>query len=348
VALSWEDLPIGRVVRLPGVNADTTALSIEPPPDGAPAILSYFPGAARSVAEMVAAVLGELEKAAVELFPAWVPGAEGLDGPGGGGVHAVRTLALRMASAGHHFGPFLAHLAESSLTGVVRPSSRFSPEVRAIGLARVLAEGFGRPRAAILVQVPGGLSAAEEEVLVSGCEWLADRGRIGVWLTGTPLVAVDRLEQVATHLPDAARLARERPRAPGRPRAPIRYPAVAGRPHPASKAEKALEAALSSCAWAAGRAWNQTYRSHPLINPIRVDLLWREERCVVEIDGDDHHERGRYAQDRQRDVRLQLDGYAVLRFTNDQVLTDTEAVVGQVGRFLRGRRAGTSEGMQRA
>ncbi|WP_425566873.1 hypothetical protein [Sphaerisporangium flaviroseum] len=38
----------------------------------------------------------------------------------------------------------------------------------------------------------------------------------------------------------------------------------------------------------------------------------------------------------------------MLRFTNDQVLTDTEAVVGQLGRFLRGRRAGTSEGLQRA
>ncbi|GAA3801356.1 hypothetical protein GCM10022226_21320 [Sphaerisporangium flaviroseum] len=156
VALSWEDLPIGRVVRLPGVNADTTALSIEPLPDGAPAILGYFPGAARSVAETVAAVLGELEKAAVELFPAWVPGAEGIDGPGGGGVNAVRALALRMASAGHHFGPYLAYLAESSLTGVVRPFSRFSPEVRAIGLARVLAEGFGRPRARSSSRVRAG------------------------------------------------------------------------------------------------------------------------------------------------------------------------------------------------
>ncbi|MFC7646935.1 hypothetical protein ACFQX6_45140 [Streptosporangium lutulentum] len=68
----------------------------------------------------------------------------------------------------------------------------------------------------------------------------------------------------------------------------VAYPAVAGVPHPASSAEQALETALSSRDWATGRAWNQTYRSHPLANPVRLDLLWREERCVVEIDGPDH------------------------------------------------------------
>ncbi|MBF8185189.1 DUF559 domain-containing protein [Nonomuraea sp. K274] len=100
----------------------------------------------------------------------------------------------------------------------------------------------------------------------------------------------------------------------------------------------ALEAALVRCEWAYGRAWNQTYQPHPLAAPIRVDLLWEKERCVVEIDGADHRGAATFAADRQRDVRLQLDGYAVLRFTDVQVLIDMDTVIRQIGRFLRGRR----------
>jgi very-short-patch-repair endonuclease len=328
------------------VSADVTALSAEPAPDGAPANLTYFARAAGSVAEMVSTLLRELEKAAVELFPAWLPGAEGIDRPGGAGVRAVRALAMRQASATPHFGPFLADLAELSLAGPGRRSSRFASEVRAAGLARVLAAGFDRRRAAILVRVPRALSPAEEEVLVAGCEWLADRGGFGVWLTGAPVASADRIEAVTVRLPaDVASL----DHAPGSlPAHAIRYPAVAGRPHPASKAEKTLEAALTSCAWAAGRAWNQTYQSHPLVNPIRVDLLWHEERCVVEIDGPDHLAPAHHTADRQRDSQLEQDGYAVLRFTNAQVLTDMTNVIGRLEWFLQGRRVGRLEGSRRA
>jgi very-short-patch-repair endonuclease len=118
----------------------------------------------------------------------------------------------------------------------------------------------------------------------------------------------------------------------------VGYPAVAGRPHPGSRSEQALEAALATYAWAAGRAWNQTYHPHPLATPIRVDLMWQRERCVVEIDGPDHRGAAKFADDRQRDVRLQLDGYAVLRFPDFQVLTDIDTVIRQIGQFLRGRR----------
>ena len=73
--------------------------------------------------------------------------------------------------------------------------------MRIVGLARVLAASFGRSHASILVHVPTGLSATAEEVLVAGCEWLAHRGELGVWLTGAPLVAVDRVETMTVRLP---------------------------------------------------------------------------------------------------------------------------------------------------
>ncbi|GHH72847.1 hypothetical protein GCM10017673_28410 [Streptosporangium violaceochromogenes] len=365
-------------MRLNGVNADVVALSIDPLPDDAPAIVTYFADSVRTSTEMVTSVLRELEKAAIGLFPAWLPGAEGIGAPvntaegtpghaaggmghageravGGAAVSAVRALALRLASVTDHFGPFLADLAERSLRGAGRPSVRstrrsagFAPEVRAAGLARVLAAGFGRSHASILVRVPAGLSPLAEEVLVTGCEWLAHRGDLGVWLTGAPLATVDRLTSATVRLPaEVAALARTGlPGPPPGARAPrtVTYPAVSGMPHPASGAERALEAALAPCDWAAGRAWNQTHRPHPLASPIRVDLLWRRERCVVEVDGPEHRAPLMFAADRQRDVRLHLDGYTVLRFTNAQVMTDTETVLHQIGRFLRGRRLGTLEG----
>ncbi|MEU8318832.1 DUF559 domain-containing protein [Nonomuraea sp. NPDC048881] len=337
---SWAELPIGQVVRL-DADPDAVALALDPLPDDAPAVVTYFAAGERSVADLAASVLRELDKAAIALFPAWLPGAEGIEGPSGVNVAAVQALALRRASVTGHFGPFLAELARRALTGA---PSALAPEVRAAGLVRVLADSFGRARLAVLVRVPDGLGAAAREVLVAGCEWLAHRGRAGVWLAGAPLHD-DRVRTIATPLPAnplpaAAVGAREAVPVPGTAdRAPaVAYPPVAGRPHPGSASERALEAALSARAWAGGRAWNQTYRPGPLAVPIRVDLLWERERCVVEINGPDHRAPAKFAADRQRDVLLQLDGYAVLRFPDAQVMTDMDTVVRQIGQFLRNRR----------
>ncbi|GAA1677728.1 hypothetical protein GCM10009733_088320 [Nonomuraea maheshkhaliensis] len=368
---SWSDLPVGRVVRL-DVEADAMALSIDPLPPGAPAILTYRPRLAellddaRTVAGLVASVLRELDAAALALLPAWLPGAAGIDGPGGAGLRAVRSLALRRASTGEHYGPFLAELAERALAG---GPSGFPPEVRAAGLARVLADSYGRTATAVLVHVPDGLGAAAQEVFVAGCEWLAQRAKAGVWLTGAPLDAVDRVPTVRPRLTggptgpagtavpagppwhSAAPATEPGPAEAGATQAEgaqtggaqagggrMEYPAVAGRPHPGSPGELALEAALARCAWAVGRSWNQTYLPHPLAAPIRLDLLWERERCVVEIDGPDHRGAAKFAADRERDVLLQLDGYAVLRFVDVQVLTDIETVLRRIAQFLRGRR----------
>ncbi|MFI7450371.1 endonuclease domain-containing protein [Nonomuraea sp. NPDC049714] len=371
---SWTELPVGRVVRLDGADAEAVALAIDPLPEDAPAIVTYTATEERSTTSLVDAVLNELEAAAAALFPAWLPGAEGISGPGGVSVPAVRTLARRKAAGGADFGPFLAGLAERALTG--RPSV-FPPEIRAAGLARVLAAGFGRSHTSLLVRVPEGLTDAAQEVLAAGCEWLAHRGGFGVWLVGTELSAVDRVarvpfplrralpEDLATRTPSMPTAGACPPRGfpaateafPGNravaprtegggevPRAGISYPAVAGRPHPASPSERALEAALISCGWAAGRGWNQTLRLHPLSSPVRVDLLWQAERCVVEVDGPDHRGELKFAEDRSRDVRLQLAGYSVLRFTDSQVLTDTQGVVRQIELFLQDRRRVTQEG----
>lgn len=119
----------------------------------------------------------------------------------------------------------------------------------------------------------------------------------------------------------------------------MRCPALTGRPRADSPAELKLESVLSGQTWATGRVWNATYQPEPLAPTYRLDLWWAAECCVVEIDGPEHHNAVHYAADRRRDVRLQLAGNAVLRFTNDQVLTDVRTVVSQIERYIRSRRA---------
>ncbi|GIH65250.1 DUF559 domain-containing protein [Microbispora siamensis] len=352
MARSWRELPTGRVVhlhaggdvRLHG-DPDAVALALEPLPDDAPALVTYVPRSAGTPADVVADVLGELEAAALAMFPAWLPEADGITGSGGAAVPAVRALALRTGSATRHFAPFLAHLAERALRGEARGT--FPPEIRAAGLARVLRAGYRRPEAAILVRMPYELCPSAEEVLVAACEWLAHHGGFGVWLTGPPPRFVDRIETVAAPIPDeVAALVRdiEPGGAEESPLPALTFPPLAGVPHPASAAERRLEAALSPCAWAAGREWNQLHASGPLSNPIRVDLLWRAERCVIEIDGPEHLRPLRLAADRQRDLRLRRDGYAVRRFTNEQVLERLGTVLAELERFLHQCHHGTLEG----
>jgi very-short-patch-repair endonuclease len=348
----WAALPAGRVTRIDGASPELIALSLEPLPGAAPVVLRYRPSDATSVSQQIAEILDELETAALNLFPVWLPGGDLIPGAQGAGVAAIRALALGLASKSHNFGPFLADLAEAALRRKRLRPGVFAPAVRAAGLARVIASSYGRPYPALLVEVPEGLSPRAERTLVSATEWVAHNGGLGMWLVGAPCRVVDRIETVTIHLPDYLReIADDQsieeagpPRHTDRREPPVlRYPAPAGKPHPASKAEKALEAVLAALPWAAGRAWNSDYRSHVLASTFRLDLMWAAERFVVEIDGPEHRGAEKYAADRRRDVQLQLDGYAVLRFTNAQVLDDAQRVASQIGQFIRIRRLAKME-----
>lgn len=330
-------LPADRVVQLRGAAVDDIASTLAETAT-LPAVVTRPARAARTSTAFVHAVLDDLEAVAIGLFPAWLPDAEHIRVPGGAGLAAVRALAAARAAQSAHFGPFLSDLAASALSGARPAQGRFTPEIRAVGLVRVITEGFHRQGMVLLLDVPAGLSANTEQALAAGGAWLADRGRFGVWLAGIPLATVDWLA--------SAVLASPPPRPIVAPRSP-EGPGVVGAPHPRSATEAALDAALAPHSWAQGRMWNQSYRSNALRNPVRLDLLWPAERCVVEIDGPEHCEPARFEADRRRDVQLQLDGYAVLRFTNARVRHDVEAVVDQIGKFIQARRREFLEGTAR-
>jgi very-short-patch-repair endonuclease len=336
----WVGLEPGRVVKFQTVDSDPAA-SVQHTPSGddAPAIVCCRVSNAEAArVDTVESLLAQLEQAAVALFPRWLPEAELFEGPQGGAVAAVRAVAARTAAVSEHYGPYLADLAERALRSYSGPTgdhreagagmastsasgttalrSRFSAAIRSAELARVIAQAHQCPSAAMVVEVPREISEPAERALTAAAEWIAYHGawRVGLAMPGQSRIGPEKSS------PD------------------VHDKAVEGRPRSDSPAELALEAALRAQPWAAGRVWNRIYQSGPLAPVYRLDLWWQAERCVVEIDGSEHRSAERYAADRRRDVQLQLDGQSVLRFTNDDVLTDVTAVVTRIERLLRGRR----------
>jgi very-short-patch-repair endonuclease len=78
-----------------------------------------------------------------------------------------------------------------------------------------------------------------------------------------------------------------------------------------------------------------------------VDMLWRSERVIVELDGRDNHSSpGQMERDRRKDLQLRAAGYVVVRYTWAQlifeapaVLADLRAILSSAGRWdARGSR----------
>jgi very-short-patch-repair endonuclease len=60
---------------------------------------------------------------------------------------------------------------------------------------------------------------------------------------------------------------------------------------------------------------------------VQVDLLWRKQELIVEVDGHRFHgNRRAFEQDRDRDQRLTLAGYRVVRFTWLQITREPQKV----------------------
>ncbi|MGC0365248.1 hypothetical protein ABH922_003232 [Rhodococcus sp. 27YEA15] len=341
--MRWSALPSTGVAAVRGAPFDVLQIGSDPLPESDLAIVSYRIADVSTAAEVVDDILLQFESAAQALFPAWLPGGEVLDTTSRLDVLTARTLARQLAATSEHFGPFVERLAESSVTGRRFDRAGFSRETRAIGLARVISQSYERSRLALLLAAPDLLPADRRRALSWACEWLNLHGGVVVWLTGSPVPDVEHFPVVTVpweplEIPaDFHSVAV--PESVGAPcDRGLTFPPVAGRPHPGSAAELAFEAAMATTRWAVGRQWNPTYQPNPLHPPIRVDLLWADEKCVVELDGDDHRSAYKYAADRLRDNALHLDGYTVLRFTNQQVADDLDAVLRTVETFLSRRR----------
>ena len=283
-------------------------------------------------------VVEALSEAVTGTYPAWLPEAEHLSGPGGAGLAAVRTICGRVAGDSDLFGPFLLAAAEAALCGRPLDTSDFAPETAVRQSRKLLLRAYGQGRLVVIVELMGAWSLVQIEAAEANALWLAGPGELTVWLFGTPTAGMPRVPRSFLH----DRMPPSDPSA--RPRASYLTP-LQGRPNAFSRAEESLEAHLARSPWATGRAWNQTWSSGVLANSIRVDLVWPREKCVVELDGPDHLDTDKYAADRVRDRALQRAGFLVLRYTNDEVLGDVARVLDELERFLAERRRSATREM---
>ena len=66
-----------------------------------------------------------------------------------------------------------------------------------------------------------------------------------------------------------------------------------------------------------------------------VDMVWREQKLIVEIDGAVHDRYSARRKDPIRDTKLQLAGYRVFRVTDDRLINDPGGVAADVTEALR-------------
>lgn len=330
----WRTLPLDRVTRVHGSTFRSLAESVDPLPDSAP-VVTFFASSSdrRNTASGIAAVVVDaLERAAVDLTSLWLPGAASFPGPSMLDRQAARLGAVEFAGNGPHFGPYVAALADAAVTGRAPGRGAFALETRATGAARLIAAAHGRHDCAIVIDVP---ASQDRTAVATAAEWLSAHAGVGVWLTGSGSEDIDRFPSAPVYVknvPAGISTGVDRIR-------PLGYPPVGGHPHPGSEPEKLLHRTLDGHDWASEREHNRTLRTGELSQPFTVDILWRAERVVVEIDGGEHRAAARFAEDRMRDNQLQTHGYIVLRFTNAQVVTDPAQVAAAIRRVVTARRS---------
>jgi len=76
------------------------------------------------------------------------------------------------------------------------------------------------------------------------------------------------------------------------------------------------------------------FRRQHVIGMYIADFVSLKNRLVIEVDGEYHQTAEQQLADQYRTDYLQQKGYRVIRFTNHQVLTDTESVMSKIIKSL--------------
>lgn len=275
-------------------------------------------------------VLNQIEIATIALFPAWLQEAAGIETRGGAGREALAALARAAAGQTDLFGPYLLAISDAALCKSPEAlAGRFASQTVIRECYKLFCRAYRTDQVALILDLGiradfEAASAAQEAAL-----WIAAQDAFSIWLCGTNLSQISRVP-IETKVDQTNSAA-----------IPVRYPSpvlqvtpLAGRPNPLSKTETRVEAYLCRYSWARGRAWNATWSSGALGNPIRIDILWEAERLAIELDGLDHLEPTKYANDRARDRALQFAGFTMLRFTNQEIADDISRIASEIERFL--------------
>jgi very-short-patch-repair endonuclease len=84
------------------------------------------------------------------------------------------------------------------------------------------------------------------------------------------------------------------------------------------------------------RVGTSHFRRQATIGPYFADFACHEKRLIVEIDGAGHAEQAQMSADAMRTKFLNSRGYRVLRFWNNDILEETDAVMTVIFEALTG------------
>ncbi|WP_246102190.1 endonuclease domain-containing protein [Methylobacterium terricola] len=267
-------------------------------------VLLVAAGEARHPRAVIDRLLDDLADVALARWPDWPE----RDGTAPDVSHPWLKAAAKRAAAG--LRPRFRRVA---------PALEFGQLLQAIEAASV-----------ILVAEVDPAAPARAAPVIEALEWCAGHGAACVLaLPAVPPDAppYDRILYGACEIGRAASPAAAR-FIPSRSRA-----------HPASASEQRVEAALARDPELAGLfTGNEVVTVKGDGRQPRVDLVCREHRVVVEIDGPEHQGNPKFAEDRHRDYELLVAGYLVLRLTNAQVADDLPYAIEKIRRVVRLRR----------
>lgn len=267
-------------------------------PSGAPRMLRIDLSNAARLGSNAACVLDDLAGLALGTWPEW-PQAR---------LHSWGRAARRLASAGR--APLFRTMA---------------PELQ---LPELLAAA-GAP--ALLFQIDP-TRAERAAPVIAALEWCRRHGAATVALIAEEPHSVSPWDRILygalrlelAPLPVASRLVQPKP--------PDEGPS-------GSFIERRMRSALAADAELAGLFEDEvTVQLGPLGPRPRVDLLWRDGKVVVELDGLEHGRDPNYGADRHRDYELLVAGYLVLRLTNAEIALDLGRSIEKVRRVVNLRR----------
>ncbi len=82
------------------------------------------------------------------------------------------------------------------------------------------------------------------------------------------------------------------------------------------------------------RIFNSKFRRQHPINHFIVDFYSHEYKLAIEVDGEIHENEAKIEYDLNRTYEIEKFGIKVLRFTNDQVISDTEWVISKIHKVI--------------
>ena len=192
---SWiEALLREPLVRWPEVSPVAVREIVESTDGVGTAILAVVVDAASlERSDLTEQVIAALSEAVAGTYPAWLPEAEHLAGPGGAGLAAVRTICERVACSTDLFGPFLIGAAEASLCGRPVGVAGFAQETAVRQARKLILRAYGYGHLVIAIELTGAWSTAQIEVAEANALWLAEPGELTVWLFGTSTALMTRV-----------------------------------------------------------------------------------------------------------------------------------------------------------